>query len=287
MDVGSVTGIAGITAAANSNANQTSKTEEKSEVKKYSVSGKTVGEPKLSEKGKKYYDELKSKYGNLDFVLVSSDKKEVAKANAGSFANPDKMVVLIDEEKIERMAEDENFRKQYEGVIQAAQSGLPKLKEAFGNSANVKGYGMQVGDNGETSFFAVMKKSSDQMTASQQKRTEKKKAEKKAAEKKAEKKKAEEAKKERLEEKRAERSGKSEKSEKTKDDYADNSKELSVAGISTRNSSRDEDEDVEIITASSVEDLIRKVEDYNYASRADQVRTEEELMVGSHIDFRG
>ena len=271
MDVGSVTGIAGITAAANKNAKQTSKTEGGNEVKKYPVSGKTVGEPKLSEKGKKYYDELKNKYGDLDFVLVSSDMKDAAKANAGSFANPNKMVVLIDEEKIERMAEDENFRKQYEGIISSAQSGLPKLKEAFGNSANVKGYGMQVGDNGETSFFAVMKKSSDQMTANQKKRTGKKKAEKKESEKKAEKKAEEKAQKEKLEEKRAERSGKSDKTLEAKDDpYV-----------------WDEDEDVEILTASSIEELMRKVEDYSFADRADNIRTEEELMVGSHIDFRG
>jgi hypothetical protein len=53
----------------------------------------------------------------MDFILVSKDMKEMAKANAGSFANPNKMVVLIDEEKIERMAVDEQYRKQYESVI--------------------------------------------------------------------------------------------------------------------------------------------------------------------------
>lgn len=61
--------------------------------------GKTVGEPKLSEEGKKYYEELKKKYGNYDFVLVSSDQKENAKANASKYANSFKTVVLIDEEK--------------------------------------------------------------------------------------------------------------------------------------------------------------------------------------------
>ena len=78
--------------------------------KKVDVKGKTIGQPKLSEKAAKYYEELKSKYKNMDFILVSKDMKEMAKANAGSFANPQKMVVLIDEEKIERMAEDEKYR---------------------------------------------------------------------------------------------------------------------------------------------------------------------------------
>ena len=31
------------------------------------VTGKTVGEPKLSEKAAKYYEQLKKKYANMDF----------------------------------------------------------------------------------------------------------------------------------------------------------------------------------------------------------------------------
>ena len=127
----------------------------------HNTSGKTIGQPKLSEKAQKYYDELKSKYQSLDFVLVSKDMKEMAKANASSFANPNKMVVLIDEEKIERMAEDEQFRKKYEGIIASAGTKLPELKQALGNTSGVKGFGMQVNDDGSTSFFAVMQKSFD------------------------------------------------------------------------------------------------------------------------------
>lgn len=135
------------------------KSKQADEVRKYGVTGKTIGQPKLSENAKKYYEELKSKYQNMDFILVSNDMKEMAKANAGSFANPHKMVVLIDEEKIERMATDEQYRKQYESVIASAQNKLPELKQSLGNSANIKGFGMQVNDNGASSFFAVMDKS--------------------------------------------------------------------------------------------------------------------------------
>lgn len=53
----------------------------------------------------------------MDFILVSKDQKANAQANAASYANAGKMVVLIDEEKVERMAADENYRKQYEGII--------------------------------------------------------------------------------------------------------------------------------------------------------------------------
>ena len=50
--------------------------------KKSKVNGKTIGEPQLSEKGAKYYEQLKAKYGNYDFILVSKDQKENAQANA-------------------------------------------------------------------------------------------------------------------------------------------------------------------------------------------------------------
>ena len=46
--------------------------------KKNRVSGRTVGNPQLSEKASKYYEQLKAKFGNMEFVLVSKDMKEQA-----------------------------------------------------------------------------------------------------------------------------------------------------------------------------------------------------------------
>lgn len=77
---------------------------------------------------------------------------------------------------------DENYRKQYEGIIKNAASGLSQLKfqiESSGQSQNVVGYGMKVNDGGTASFFAVLKKSS----ADQKARIEKKAVEKKEAKK--------------------------------------------------------------------------------------------------------
>lgn len=227
----------------------TKETKQTAEEKKYAVSGKTIGQPKLSENAKKYYEELKSKYQNMDFILVSNDKKEMAKANAGSFANPNKMVVLIDEDKIERMATDEQYRKQYESVIASAQNKLPQLKQAIGNASNVKGFGMQVNDNGTTSFFAVMEKSFKSQAERLEKKREEKREEKKAAEKKAEKKEREEA----LEEKRLKKW---------------------------------EEESV-VLSADSIEELKQKVEDYNYLYMADNIKTDAEKYLGTTIDFRG
>lgn len=245
MDLGTITNSTN----AVGNTYAAKETKQADEVRKYGVTGKTIGQPKLSENAKKYYEELKSKYQNMDFILVSNDMKEMAKANAGSFANPHKMVVLIDEEKIERMATDEQYRKQYESVIASAQNKLPELKQSLGNSANIKGFGMQVNDNGASSFFAVMDKSFKAQTDRLEKQRAEKKEEKKAARKKAEKKEREEQ----LEEKRL----------KNKD-----SQEV-------------------VITANSIEELKKKIDDYNYLQMADTVKTDAEKYLGRTIDFKG
>ena len=164
---------------------ETTKTDETSGKKK--VSGQTIGNPKLSEKASKYYEQLKKKYSNMNFILVSEDQKENAKANAAGYANSNNMVVLIDENKIERMASDENYRKQYEGIIANAASGISQLASSLSaTGTSVKGFGMQVNDNGTASYFAVLEKSS----AAQKERIEKK-AEKKKNEERLEKKRKE------------------------------------------------------------------------------------------------
>ena len=99
-------------------ADSAAKTEGKSKVR-----GRTIGNPELSDKAQKYYEQLQKKNPDMDFILVSSDMKETAKAQAGRYANANRTVVLIDEEKVERMAEDENYRKQYEGIISNARGG--------------------------------------------------------------------------------------------------------------------------------------------------------------------
>ena len=91
---------------------------------------------------------------------MSKDQKDFAKATASKYSNPHKMVVLIDEEKIERMAEDEKYRQQYEGIIAKGASGLTQLKNKLANMGlNMKSCGMNVYDNGATSVFATMDKS--------------------------------------------------------------------------------------------------------------------------------
>lgn len=215
--------------------------------KKSNVSGKTVGNPQLSEKAAKYYEELKNKYHNMEFVLVSRDQKEAAKAQAGKYASANKMVVLIDEDKIEKMANDKAYREQYEGIIRNAASGLSQLASQMQSKSGVKGFGMQVNDNGTTSFFAVMDKSFAAQRERMAKSAEKKHEAKVAAEKKAKKEAAEE----RIDKMREKNAGANE----------------------------------EIITASSMDELLQKIDDFWQMSMTDYVQTEEEMSLGQSIDF--
>lgn len=164
------------------------------------------------------------------------------------------MVVLIDEEKIERMATDENFRAKYEGLISNAQSKMPTLKNIANQYSGVKAIGMQVNDNGTASFFAVMQKSSKDISD--------KLAAKREAKKKAEK----------AEEKRAD---KKEQQEKIRQKISEKGKEV------------EDEEDYVILQANSVEELLKKIEEYDFGLRADTVMTKEELSIGQSIDFKG
>lgn len=219
--------------------------------------GKTVGEPKLSDEAQAYYEKLKKKYGNMDFILVSRDMKEQAKSQAAAFANPLKTVVLIDEDKIERMAVDDDYRKQYEGVISNAMTNMASMKTGLQSTgANIKGYGMSINDGGNASFFAVLEKSS----AAQKERIEKKAKEKKAEKQENEKKARKQELEERLKNKALKDSGK-------------------VADT--------EDDSTVTITANSMEELIEKINSYAMEERSNMVETREEKMVGNYVDFRG
>ena len=144
---------------------------------------KEIGEPKLSKKAQKYYDQLKKKFSNMDFILVSADMKEEAEANAGKYGSNKSLIVLIDDEKIEKMAEDAQYREKYEKVLRGATTQFAQMKQDLGSNAdNVKAFGMKVNDNGTASYFAVIDKS----LATQKKRIEEKAVKNREDKKKAE-----------------------------------------------------------------------------------------------------
>lgn len=212
--------------------------------------GNTIGDVQLSDKAAKYYEELKQKYSDMDFVLVSNDEVDNAEQKAAKFANADRTLVLIDADKIEKMAEDEEYRSKYETIIGNANTQLDQMKESLGGLVgDVKTYGIKIDDGGNASFFAVVDKS----LASQRERISKNAAEKKEE-------KAKEAKKAKQEKAEEARNAKSKEAQKTGQ--------------------------YETISSSSAEELSQKITDWIMGNLSDNVRTDAELQVGSQFDFR-
>ncbi|MCR5119178.1 MAG: DUF6033 family protein [Lachnospiraceae bacterium] len=224
--------------------------------------GYTIGDVQLSDKAKAYYDTLKSKFHNMEFIAVSKDMKDQVKQNAAAYGNANKMVVLIDDEKLERMAEDEEYRKKYEGIIAMAQNKLTEAKNSLASTgAGIKNFGMSVDSNGNEKFFAVVEKATDM----QKKRIEKKAAEKKELKAKEEKKAKKEETEERLEKAR-------EKKAEAEEERAEEA---------------EEEKEYVTIEAGSLDELISKLQDHSYSVSAGRVRTEAELAVGGNFDYRG
>ncbi|MCR5589990.1 MAG: DUF6033 family protein [Lachnospiraceae bacterium] len=166
--------------------------------------GTTVGDVNLSDKAKDYYAKLKEKFSGMDFILVSSDMKDQVKACASLYGSSGKPVVLIDDEKIERMANDPEYAKKYEEVIRSSMLKLESARNSLAaTGASIKNFGMSVDDNGKTTFFAVIEKANEAAAKIREKNLAARKAEKAEEKKKAEKE-AEEERIERLSEKNRE-----------------------------------------------------------------------------------
>ena len=150
--------------------------------------GTVVGDVQLSDKAKEYYSKLKEKFGGVDFILVSRDMKEQVEANASRYGNASRPIVLIDDEKIEKMANDPAYAKKYEGIIESSLGKLEAARNSLAASgASIKNFGMSVGEDGKTSFFAVLEKASDAANRIREKNLAKHRAEKADEKKKAEK----------------------------------------------------------------------------------------------------
>lgn len=268
--------------------------------------GTVIGNVELSDQAKDYYNTLKDKFHGMEFILVSKDMKSQVASNALAYGNANKPVVLIDDEKLERMATDEAYRKKYEGIIAMSQEKLLAAKNSLVSSgANVKNFGMSVSEDGRSSFFASVEKANDQAGKLQEKRLEAKKEAKVKAKKKAEKeekqerlekkqeeKKSEQAqKKAELEEKKLEKAQEKAEAEKSKGEATSKADALQnqmqedvdslEAGFPEDNNSYVE------FRADSIESLVNQVAKYASISSMNSVLTPAETMVGQSIDFKG
>lgn len=137
----------------------------------------TIGNPELSETASNYYEELKSKYSDVEFVLVDNEHLNAAKEYTSSLVTDKSMIVLISEDEVEQMATDETVRSQNEKLIEDAKAQMPDLIEQLKESdTEVKAFGIEFNDDGTASYFAVVDKS----LAAQKERIENNLAEKRA-----------------------------------------------------------------------------------------------------------
>ncbi|MCR4650169.1 MAG: DUF6033 family protein [Lachnospiraceae bacterium] len=236
--------------------------------------GNTIGDVKLSDKAKAYYDKLKARYHNIEFIAVSKDLKAQVHANAASYGNANKMVLLIDDEKLERMATDEAYRKKYEAIIAMSEMKLSEAKNSLASTGiGTKNFGVSVDSNGNESFFATVEKSLD----AQKKSIEKKAAQKKELKAK-EKKKAEK-------ELREERLKKAAEENVRPEELRD--RDMPEADTDGGNVPVGDNKEYVTIEASSMEELISMVSSYSYDIASRRVMSGSDTAVGAHIDFRG
>lgn len=148
----------------------------------------------LSDAAKALLEELKEKYGNMDFMVANYSSEEEAQ---GILSRGTKeFSVLIEPELLEKMAADEATKEKYLGIIDEATGNITKMREQLTEEegAEVKRLGVSVDANGNVTYFASLEKMNErQRERIEKSREEKKEAEAEAAKKEAEAKKSEKA----------------------------------------------------------------------------------------------
>ncbi len=229
----------------NNKEGKTGKTEKK---KKAEETGKAGAKPvQLSARAKALLEELKKKYGNMDFFVADYSSEEEAQSYLSRGTK--QYSVLIEPDVLEEMAADEDAKNKYLGVIDGAKEQLDGIKEQLGtNGENVKNIGFTVSKDGSVSFFAELEKSSAKQRERIDETREEKRTQKKEEEKRAEK------------EKRENRTA-----ERAKSDYGWSSADLKRTTV----------------RADSIDELVRKIKEVDW----DSVEAEHEVRNGGKFDF--
>lgn len=150
-------------------------------------------ESTLSEGAQDVLRKLRSKYGNMDFMVADfsneDDAKEILSRGTKEFS------VLFSSEELEKMASDEKYLKQKMGSIDDAVRMSDEINRKYGfesafgkdgtSDTMITKIGIAFHDDGTTSFFAELEKSSTKQRERIEQTREEKRAEKKAEEKKA------------------------------------------------------------------------------------------------------
>ena len=116
----------------------------------------------LSDKAKALLQELKKTYNNADFYVAEYETDEEA-AEYLSRGSKD-YSVLIDPEELERMANDEEVKNQNLSLLDESLNKLSEMKEELketGREDEVVTLGVNIGKDGQVSYFAELEKAGE------------------------------------------------------------------------------------------------------------------------------
>lgn len=116
----------------------------------------------LSDKAKALLQELKKTYNNADFYVAEYETEEEA-ADYLSRGSKD-YSVLIDPEELERMANDDEVKKQNLSLLDESLNKLGEMKEELketGREDEVVTLGVNIGKDGQVSYFAELEKAGE------------------------------------------------------------------------------------------------------------------------------
>lgn len=116
----------------------------------------------LSDKAKALLQELKKTYNNADIYVAEYETDEEA-AEYLSRGSKD-FSILIDPEELERMATDEEVKKKNLNLLDESLGKLGEMKEELketGREDEVVTLGVNIGKDGQVSYFAELEKSGE------------------------------------------------------------------------------------------------------------------------------
>ena len=116
----------------------------------------------LSDKAKALLQELKKTYNNADFYVAEYETEEEAAEYLSRGAKD--YSVLIDPEELERMANDEEVKKQNLSLLDESLNKLGEMKEELketGREDEVVTLGVNIGKDGQVSYFAELEKAGE------------------------------------------------------------------------------------------------------------------------------
>ena len=116
-------------------------------------------EPKLSDKAQKVLDELSDKYKNMDFFAGSPNKVKGLMAKSSK-----EFSVLFSASELEKMANDESYKKEIMEQIDKLGNFAEKINKEFGfnasedneNNTIASKFGLVLDSNGKISLFAEL-----------------------------------------------------------------------------------------------------------------------------------